>query len=53
MRLIYPFCCGVVGQNGTLTPYPGKGIGQTWLGADGATITMEQGVLKASKWVMT
>ena len=28
------------GQNGTLTPYPGQGIGQTWLGADGATITM-------------
>lgn len=37
------------GQNGTLTPYPGKGIGQTWLGADGATITLERGVLKASR----
>jgi len=37
------------GQNGTLTPYPGQGIGQTWLGIDGATITMEQGVLKASR----
>ncbi len=37
------------GQNGTLTPYPGKGIGQTWLGADGATITLEKGVLKASR----
>ena len=37
------------GQNGTLTPYPGKGVGQTWLGADGATITFEQGVLKASR----
>ena len=37
------------GQNGTLTPYPGRGVGQTWLGADGATITMEQGVLKASR----
>lgn len=37
------------GQNGTLIPYPGQGIGQTWLGADGATITMEQGVLKASR----
>ena len=23
------------GQNGTLTPYPGHGDGQTWLGADG------------------
>ena len=37
------------GQNGTLTPYPGEGIGQTWLGADGATITLKQGVLKASR----
>ena len=37
------------GQNGTLTPYPGQGIGQTWLGADGAIITMERGVLKASR----
>ena len=37
------------GQNGTLTPYPGQGIGETWLGADGATITMEQGILKASR----
>ena len=37
------------GQNGTLTPYPGKGIGQTWLGADGATITLDGGILKASR----
>ena len=37
------------GQNGTLTPYPGKGLGETWLGADGATITMERGILKASR----
>ena len=37
------------GQNGTLTQYPGEGIGQTWLAADGATITFEQGVLKASR----
>lgn len=37
------------GQNGTLTLYPGVGLGQTWLGADGATITFEQGVLKASR----
>ena len=37
------------GQNGTLTKYPGQGVGQTWLGADGATITLEQGVLKASR----
>ena len=37
------------GQNGTLTLYPGKGIGQTWLGADGATITFNKGVLKASR----
>ena len=37
------------GQNGTLTPYPGQGDGQTWLGADGATVTLEKGVLKASR----
>ena len=37
------------GQNGTLTPYPGQGIGQTWIGADGATITLERGVIKASR----
>ena len=37
------------GQNGTLTPYPGQGFGQTWLGADGATITLERGILKASR----
>ena len=37
------------GQNGTLTPYPGQGIGQTWLGADGATITLDKGVLSASR----
>ena len=37
------------GQNGTLTPYPGKGVGQTWLGADGATVTLDKGILKASR----
>ena len=37
------------GQNGTLTLYPGQGDGETWLGADGATITFYQGVLKASR----
>ena len=37
------------GKNGTLTPYPGQGIGQTWIGADGATVTLERGVLKASR----
>ena len=37
------------GQNGTLTPYPGQGVGQTWLGADGATVTLNRGVLKASR----
>lgn len=37
------------GQNGTLTPYPGEGVGKTWLGADGATITLDNGVLKASR----
>ena len=37
------------GQNGTLVPYPGQGIGQTWLGADGATVTLQRGVVKASR----
>ena len=37
------------GQNGTLTPYPGQGVGQTWLGADGATITLKRGILLASR----
>lgn len=37
------------GQNGTLIPYPGQGVQQTWLGADGATITLSQGVLMASR----
>ena len=41
------------GQNGTLTPYPGQGVGQTWLGADGATITLERGILKASRGMAT
>ena len=39
----------VSGQNGTLVPYPGQGVGQTWLGADGATVTLDRGVLKASR----
>lgn len=37
------------GQNGTLTQYPGNGDGETWLGADGATITFRNGTLKASR----
>lgn len=37
------------GQNGTLTPYPGQGLGQTWLGADGATVTLDRGIIKASR----
>ena len=37
------------GQNGTLTQYPGQNINQTWLGADGATLTFEHGVIKASR----
>ena len=37
------------GQNGTLTLYPGQGVGQTWLAADGATITLDRGVIKASR----
>ena len=37
------------GQNGTLTLYPGTGIGETWLGADGATITLQSGRIKATR----
>ena len=37
------------GQNGTLTRYPGKGVGETWLGADGATITLKNGIIKATR----
>ena len=37
------------GQNGTLTPYPGQGVGETWLGADGATVTLERGIIKATR----
>lgn len=37
------------GQNGTLTLYPGEGVGETWLGADGATITLENGIIKATR----
>ena len=39
------------GQNGTMTQYPGQGIGQTWLGADGSTVTLENGMLKATRGV--
>jgi len=37
------------GQNGTLTLYPGRGIGETWLGADGATMTLQSGRIKATR----
>ena len=37
------------GQNGTLTLYPGESFGQTWL-ADGATITLDRGIIKGSKY---
>lgn len=37
------------GQNGTLTLYPNQGYGQTWLAADGATITFDRGLLIASR----
>lgn len=37
------------GQNGTLTQYPGRGVGQTWLAADGATLTLERGIIKATR----
>ena len=28
--------------------YPGQGVGETWLGADGATINLDKGILKAT-----
>ena len=37
------------GQNGTLSQYPGEGVGQTWLGLDGSTVTLDNGVLKATR----
>lgn len=37
------------GQNGTLTQYPGYNVNQTWLGADGATLTFDHGIIKASR----
>ena len=37
------------GQNGTLTLYPGNGIGETWLGADGATVTLKRGIINATR----
>ena len=37
------------GQNGILSLYPGAGIGQTWIGVDGATITLNKGILNASR----
>ena len=37
------------GQNGTLTRYPGQGFGDIWLGADGAIITLNKGILKATR----
>ena len=37
------------GQNGTFTLYPGKGVGESGLGADGAIITLENGILKATR----
>ena len=32
-----------------MTQYPGKGVGQTWLGVDGSTVTLENGLLKATR----
>ena len=39
------------GQNGTMTQYPGDGVGQTWLGVDGSTVTLGNGILKATRGV--
>ena len=37
------------GQNGTMTQYPGVGVGQTWLGVDGSTVTLDNGLSKATR----
>lgn len=37
------------GQNGTMTQYPGVGVGQTWLSVDGSTVTLDNGLLKATR----
>jgi len=39
------------GQNGTMTQYPGVGVGQTWLGVDGSTVTLDNGLLKATRGI--
>ena len=39
------------GQNGTMTQFPGVGVGETWLGSDGSTVTLERGMLKATRGV--
>ena len=39
------------GQNGTMTQFPGRGVGQTWLGVDGSTVTLAGGMLKATRGV--
>ena len=38
------------GQNGTLVMYPDQGVsGTTWIGADGATISLQDGLLLATR----
>ena len=38
------------GQNGTLSKYPGEGVSSiTWIGVDGATITLQNGLLLATR----
>ena len=37
------------GQNGTLSQYPDEGVGQTWLGVDGSTVTLDNGLLKSTR----
>ena len=34
-----------------MTQYPGEGVGQTWLGVDGSTVTLAGGTLKATRGV--
>jgi hypothetical protein len=37
------------GQNGTSIRYPGMNVGEVWLGLDGATISLKNGVLIATR----
>ena len=50
MQPIFQYYCGIGFRTKRYAdPYPGQGDGKTWWGADGATITLNKGVLKASR----